>query len=202
MVLTKEQRLELLVKARAAKANKKLAQETPDVKIELPEEQPPTPKVKKTRSKKDAIPLPEPVQVIEEDESEEEVVEAPTPAPKTSKAKATPNKFSKLPKIDPPKCCDEKVCHEQPLITDERPQVVDKNIVIPAKKQISKPRQVRASTPSRTLTITDPAPISELIQDLEDVENRYRPKQVKQPPAPYAPIQITRKEPPLRLFDY
>lgn len=199
MVLTKEDRIELLARARLAKANKKLA-ETPVVNVEPPVEQPPTPKVKKSRKKNEIAPLPEPVQLIEEDESEdEEVVEAPTPAPKK---KATPNKFLKVPKIEPPKCCDEIVSHEQPLITDERPQVIDRNVVIPSKKQISKPRQVRASTPSRTLTITDPAPISELIQDLEDVENRYRPKQVKQPPTPSAPIQITRKEPPLRLFDY
>ena len=197
MPLTTEERVELMRRARQAKADKKLAQAE---EAEPVVEQAPPQKVKKSRKKNEIAPLPVPVQVIQESESEEEeVVEVPVPAPKK---KATPNKFLKLPKIEPQRCCDEKVSHEQPLITDDKPQVINPNIVIPAKKQISKPRQVRASTPSRTLTITDPEPISKLIQDLEDVETKYRPKQVKQPPAPSAPIQITRKDPPLQLFDY
>lgn len=204
MVLTKEQRLDLLVKARQAKANKKLEQDVPVVNVEPPVEQPPTPKVKKTRKKNEIAPLPEPVQLIEEDDEEadeaEEVIEVPIPVPKK---KATPNKFSKLPKIEPQKCCDEKVSHEQPLITDEKPQVVD-NIVIPAKKQITKPRQPRAS--SRTLDIVaEPKAIEEVMDDVKNNDMKYRPpqqRQVQQVPASSAPIQIIHKEPALRLFDY
>ena len=100
MPLTKEDRIELLARARQAKANKKLA-ETPTVNVEPPVEQPPTPKVKKTRKKNEIAPLPEPVQLIEEDDEEEEVVEVPIPAPKK---KTTVNKFLKLTKIEPQKC--------------------------------------------------------------------------------------------------
>lgn len=202
MVLTKEDRIELLVRARAAKASKKLA---PPVEEEPAVEEAPPPKVKKTRSKKEAIPLPEPVQVIQEDESEEEaeVVEAPTPAPKK---KTTPNKFLKLPKIDPPKCCDERVSHEQPLITDETPQVLNKNIVVPSKKQLTKPRQPRASPPVRTLDIAEkPKAIEEVMEEVVNNDMKYRPpqqRQAQQPPTPSAPINIIRKEPPLRLFHY
>ena len=202
MVLTKEDRIELLARARQAKANKKLA-ETPAVVVEPPVEQPPPPKVKKSRKKNEIAPLPEPVHVIQEDdndEEEEEVIEVPIPAPKK---KATPNKFLKLPKIEPQKCCDEKVCHEQPLITDDKPQLVD-NIVIPAKKQITKPRQPRAS--SRTLDIlVEPKAIEEVMEEVKNNDMKYRPqqRQVQQPlPTPSAPISITYKDPPLRLFHY
>ena len=200
MVLTKEDRIELLVRARAAKASKKLAQ---PVEEEPAVEETPPPKVKKTRSKKE-VPLPEPVQVIQEDESEEEAeVEVPIPAPKK---KITPNKFLKLPKIEPQKCCDERVSHEQPLITDETPQVVDKSIIIPSKKQLAKPRQPRASTPVRTLDIMEkPKEIEEVMEEVVNNDKKYRPpqqRQAQQPPTPSAPIKITRKEPALRLFDY
>ena len=193
MTLTTEERVEIMRRARQAKANKKLTEE-PVVNVE-----PPTPKVKKIRKKNEVAPLPEPVQLIEEDdEEEEEVVEVPIPAPKK---KTTVNKFSKLPKIEPQKCCDEIVSHEQPLITDDKPQVVDK-IVIPSKNQITKPKKPRASAPVRTLDITEPAPITELINDLEEADMKYRPKQVKPPPTPSAPIKITYKDPPLQLFHY
>ena len=199
MVLTKEDRIELLVRARAAKASKKLAQ---PVEEEPAVEEAPPPKVKKTRSKKE-VPLPEPVQVIQEDESEEEVVEVPVPAPKK---KATPNKFLKLPKIEPQKCCDERVSHEELLITDETPQVLDKNIVVPSKKQLTKPRQPRASIPVRTLDIMEkPKEIEEVMEEVVNNDKKYRPpqqRQAQQPPTPSAPIKITRKEPALRLFDY
>ena len=201
MVLTKEDRIELLVRARAAKASKKLAQ---PVEEEPAVEEAPPPKVKKTRSKKEVIPLPEPVQVIQEEESEEEVeVEVPIPAPKK---KAVPNRFLKLPKIEPQKCCDERVSHEQPLITDETPQVLDKNIVVPSKKQLTKPRQPRASTPVRTLDIMEkPKEIEEVMEEVINNDKKYRPpqqRQAQQPPTPSAPINIIRKEPALRLFDY
>lgn len=203
MVLTKEQRLELLVKARQAKANKKLA-DAPVVNVEPPVEQPPTPKVKKSRKKNEISPLPEPVHVIQEDESKEEVeevIEVPIPAPKK---KATPNKFLKLPKIEPQKCCDEKVSREEPLITDDKPQILDNNVVIPSKKEIKKPRQPRAS--SRTLDIVaEPKAIEEVMEEVKNNDMKYRPQQKQvqqQPPTPSAPISITYKDPPLRLFHY
>ena len=196
MVLTTDERVELMRRARQAKANKRLTEE-PVVNIEPPVEQPPTPKVKKSRKKNEIAPLPVPVQLIEEDDEEEEVVKVPPP-----KKKISVSKFFKLPKIEPQKCCDEKVSHEEPLITDDEPQVVDKTIIIPSKKQIAKPRQPRASTPSRTLDITEPAPISELINELEKADIKYHSKQVKPPPTPSAPIKITYKDPPLQLFHY
>ena len=203
MVLTKEDRIELLARARQAKANKKLA-ETPAVVIEPPVEQPPPPKVKKSRKKNEIIALPEPVHVIQEDddeEEEEEVIEVPIPAPKK---KATPNKFLKLPKIEPQKCCDEKVSCEEPLITDDKPQILDNNVVIPSKKQITKPRQPRAS--SRTLDIlAEPKAIEEVMEEVKNNDMKYRPqqRQVQQPPStPSAPISIIRQDPPLRLFHY
>lgn len=200
MPLTKEDRIELLARARQAKANKKLSQ---PVEEEPVVEEAPPPKVKKTRSKKEVL-LPEPVQLIQEEESEEEeVVEVPIPAPKK---KATPNKFLKLPKIEPQKCCDERVSHEQPLITDETPQILDKNIVIPSKKQLTKPRQPRTSIPVRTLDIAEkPKAIEEVMEEVVNNDKKYRPpqqRQAQQPPTPSAPINIIRKEPALRLFDY
>lgn len=203
MPLTTEERIELMKRARLAKANKKLA-DVPVVNVEPPVEQPPTPKVKKSRKKNEIAPLPEPVQIIQEDESEEEaeveVIEVPIPAPKK---KAPPNKFLKLPKIEPQKCCDEKVSREEPLITDDKPQILDNNIVIPPKKEIKKPRQPRAS--SRTLDIVaEPKAIEEVMEEVKNNDMKYRAqqKQVQQPPTPSAPIQIIRREPALRLFDY
>ena len=205
MPLTKEDRIELLARARQAKANKKLAQDEIVVNVEPQVEQPPTPKVKKSRKKNEIAPLPEPVQLIEEDDEEEDVIEVPVPVPKK---KAVPNKFLKLPKIEPQKCCTEIVSHEEPLITDDKPQVIDKNIIIPSKKQIVNPRRPRASTPSRTLDIVEnPREIDEVMEDIVNNDMKYRApqKQVKQvptPSTPSAPIQIIRKEPALRLFDY
>lgn len=209
MVLTKEDRIELLARARLAKANKRLTETPAVVNVEPPVEETPPPKVKKTRSKKEIIALPEPVHVIQEDESDEEeeveeVIEVPIPVPKK---KATPNKFSKLPKIEPQKCCGEKVSYEEPLITDDKPQIVGKNIVIPAKKEIKKPRQPRAST--RTLDIiTEPKAIEEVMDDVISNDTKYRPlqqrqvQQVKHIPTPSAPISIIHKDPPLQLFHY
>jgi hypothetical protein len=201
MVLTKEDRIELLKKAREAKANKRaIKEETEDeviVNVEPPVVQPETPKVKKTRKKNEIAPLPAPVYVVQESESEEEVIEVPIPAPKK---KSLPAKWLKK-APEPQKCCDEKVCKEEPLI-DDKPQFVAETIVVPSKSTIKKPKAVRAST--RTLTIPpEPEPIAELIKDLEQSDMKYRPKQVRQSPAPpSAPIQIVRVEPSLRLFDY
>lgn len=206
MPLTKEDRIELLARARQAKANKKLAQDEIVVNVEPPVEQPPTPKVKKSRKKNEIAPLPEPVRLIEEDDEEEEVIEVPIPVPKK---KAVPNKFLKLPKIEPQKCCDEKVSREEPLITDDKPLIVDKNIVIPAKKQITKPRQPRASAPVRSLDIVEyPKEIDDVMEDIVNNDKKYRPQQQRQvqqvhaPSTPSAPIQIIRKDPPLKLFHY
>lgn len=201
MVLTQEQRVELLAKARLAKANKKLA-DAPVVNVEPPVEQPPTPKVKKSRKKNEIAPLPEPVQVIQEDESEEEVIEVPIPVPKK---KSLPVKWLKNPKTEPEKvCCNEKLSKETPVI-DDVPQVVAETIVVPSKKEIKKPRQPRSSAPTRTLTIPpEPAPIEEFLEDMSNDAKKYRPPQKRQPSSapPSAPIQIVRAEPSLRLFDY
>jgi hypothetical protein len=198
MPLSKEDRIELLARARQAKANKKqaLEQEPVVVNVEMPAEQPPTPKVKNTRKKNEIAPLPEPVKVILESESDSgESIEVPIP-----KKKALPSKWLKLPKVEQQKYSDEKVSKEQYAIDDDKPQNVD-NIVVPAKKEVKKARAPRASAPSRTLTITaEPAPIKELFQDLEQTDMKYRPKQVKQ--APSAPISIKRQDPPLQLFHY
>ena len=197
MPLTTEERVELMKRAREAKANKKLA-ETPVVNVEQPVEQPPPPKVKKTRKKQEAV-LPEPVQLVIESESEEDVIEAPAPAPKK---KALPAKWLKNPKTEPEKvCCDAKLTKEKPVI-DDAPQVVEEKIVIPSKTTLKKPRAPRASTPSRTLTLTEPPPITELIQELEQADKKYRPVQVRQVPPPSAPIQIKRVENAFKLFDY
>lgn len=201
MVLTKEDRIELLKKAREAKANKRaIKEETEDeviVNVEPPVVQPETPKVKKTRKKNDIAPLPVPVQVVQESESEEEAIEVPIPAPKK---KSLPAKWLKK-TPEPQKCCDEKVCKEEPII-DDKPQVVEERIVIPSKSTIKKPKAPRAST--RTLTIPpEPEPITELIKDLEQADMKYRPKQVRQSSAPpSAPIIIKHQDPPLKLFQY
>ena len=194
MVLTTEQRVELLFRAREAKKAKKLAsqQTDADVNVEPTVEQPPTPKVKNSRKKNEIAPLPVPVQVIQESESEEEVIEVPLP-----KKKTLPKKWLK--KAEPQKSYDEKVSKEEYVIDDDKPQKVD-NIVIPASKEIKKGRMPRASAPTRTLTLTEPTSIKELTEDLEKTEMKYRPKQVKQ--ASSAPIEIKRQDPPLQIFSY
>ena len=196
MVLTTEQRVELLAKARAAKANKKLA-ESAAVIVEPPVEQPETPKVKKSRKKQEVVPLPEPIQVIEEsDESEPEpeVVVAP-------KRKALPKKWLKA-APEPQKCCDEKVSKEEPLITDEKPLIVEQ-VVVPAKKEIKKARVPRAS--ARTLEIiAEPKAIEEVFDEVKNNDMKDRPVQKRHTsvPPPTAPIQIVKVEQGLRLFDY
>ena len=195
MPLTTEERVELMKRAREAKANKKLA-ETPVVNVEQPVEQPPPPKIKKTR-KKQEVPLPEPAQVIQVSDEEEEV-EVPIPVPKK---KALPTKWLKKQSEPEKVCCDAKVSKEKYVIDDE-PQVVEEKIVIPSKATLKKPRAPRASTPSRTLTLTEPPPITELIQELEKADMKYRPVQVRQAPPSSAPIQIKRVENAFKLFDY
>jgi hypothetical protein len=209
MVLTKEQRIELLAKARLAKANKRTSiKEEPDevdeedrpvVNVEPPQPEPPPPKVKKTRKKNEIAPLPVPVEVIQ---IEEEPVVVP-------KKKLPTTKWLKNPKTEPERvCCNEKVSKEEYLIDDEKPQVI-KEIVIPAKKEIKKPRVPRAS--SKTLDLVEPPPIEEFLQDMSNDAMKYRPPQRRQPTpqmqlppvsAPSAPIQIKRVEPALKLFDY
>jgi hypothetical protein len=209
MVLTKEQRIELLAKARLAKANKKASikeepdeeqEETPVINVSMPEPEPPTPKVKKTRKKNEIAPLPVPVQVIQEPDDE---LDEPLPIPKK---KALPTKWLKNPKTEPERvCCNEKVSKEEYLIDDEKPQII-KEIVIPAKKEIKKPRVPRSST--RTLDLVEPPPIEEFLQDMSNDAMKYRPPQRRQPTSlppvstPSAPINIVRSEIGLRLFDY
>jgi hypothetical protein len=198
MTLTKEQRIELLAKARLAKANKKASQkeaeteDEPIINVEIPE----PPKVKKTRKKNEVVPLPVPVEVIEEpdDEPEEPVV--------VSKKKVINSKWLK-PKTEPPKvCCNEKLCKEEYVIDDEKPQMI-KEVVIPSKTALKKPRAPRASTPARTLDLTEkPRDIEEVIEELKVDNSRYLPKvrQAQPPVAPVAPITIIHEK--LRLFDY
>ncbi len=195
MVLTQEQRVELLAKARLAKANKKLA-DAPVINVELPVEQPATPKVKSNRKKQEVIPLPVIPVVIQEEESEEEVIEVPIPVPKK---KGLPKKWLK-PTTPVRVCCDEKLSKEQPLI-DDAPEVVAETIVIPAKKEIKKARVPRASVPTRTLELTEPTPIEEVLEDVKNNNLKYLPK-IKQAPPPSAPIQIKYQDPPLQLFSY
>jgi hypothetical protein len=204
MPLTKEQRVELLAKARLAKANKRIAikeehdedEEEPivNVKVELPTPEPEPPKVKKTRKKNEIAPLPTPVQVIQEPEDEpEEPIIVP-------KKKAIPIKWLKTPKVEPEKvCCNERVSKEEYLIDDE-PQVVAEKIVIPSKSTLKKPKAPRAS--SKTLDLTEPTPIEDVLEDVRNNNNKYLPKIVKQAPTPSAPISIRYQEPPLRLFSY
>jgi hypothetical protein len=197
MVLTTEQRVELLFRAREAKKAKKLAsqqnEEQPIVNVEPTVEQPPTPKVKSNRKKNEIAPLPVPVQVIQENESdtsEEEVIEVPIP-----KKKTLPKKWLK--KTEPQKMYDEKVSKEEYVIDDDKPQKVD-NIVIPAGKEIKKGRVPRASAPTRTLTLTEPKAIEEVFEEVKNNDMKYRPKQVKAS----APIQIKHFDKPLKLFNY
>lgn len=188
MPLTKEDRIELLKKAREAKANKRMIKEEEEdepvinVKVEEPE-------VKKTRKKKEVVPLPVTPIVIEEDDVEEE----PVPV---SKKKVLPAKWLKQIKTKPETvCCDEKVTKEEFLI-DDKPQVVADKIIIPSKTALKKPRAPRASTPAKTLDLTDkPRDITEVIDELTEGNSKYIPAKVVK-----APVTIVHQK--LRLFDY
>lgn len=202
MVLTKEDRIELLKKARQAKASKRASakedeEETPVVNVPEPEPEPPTPKVKKTRKPKELpVPVEEVVEVVEEE---------PLPVPKKKAVASLPSKWLKNPKTEPEKvCCNAKLTKEEPLITDDKPQVVADKIVIPPKKELVKKRTPRASTPSRKLELSPPRDIVEVIEELQQDNTKYRPPQKRQqaPPPQSAPISIVRAEPALRLFDY
>jgi len=205
-MLSKEERIALLAKARQAKAKKRSPafikeeeteddeEETPVVNVPLPtpEPEPPTPKKKTGRKPKEVVPLPVPVEVIQ-------IEEEPLPVPKK---KAVPNpKWLKV-KAEPEKvCCDKKLTKETPVI-DDKPQVVAETIVVPPQKEIKKVRKVRASTPTRTLELTPPRDIVEVIEELKEDNTKYLPKIVRHAPPPSAPISIVRSEGGLRLFDY
>jgi hypothetical protein len=196
MVLTTLERQELMAKARAAKANKRaVIKDEPD---DEPEPEPEPEKVKKTRQKKAEVPLPVPVEVINEPEE-------PVVAPKK---KALPVKWLKAPKTEPVKvCCDEKVSKEEYVIDDDKPQVAAERIVVPARKEIVKKRAPRASAPERTLDITEPEPIEEVLEDIRYTNAKYLPKVRQATPAPApapapAPIQIKKANPPFSLFNY
>lgn len=203
MVLSKEERVALLAKAREAKAKKRVSvkdeetedeEETPVINVPMPEPPvpEPAPKKKTGRKAKEVVPLPVPVEVIQ-------IEEEPLPVPKK---KALPAKWLKNPKTEVEKvCCDAKLSKEKPVI-DDAPQVVAETIVIPAKKEIKKARVPRASAPTRTLTI--PPDIEDVIEDLKADNQKYLPKirQAPPPSTPQQPIQIKRMESPLKLFDY
>ena len=196
MVLTKEERIELMAKARAAKANKReTIREEPE-----PEPEPEPVKVKKTRQKKAEVPLPVPVEVIQEPD--------PEPVAVAPKKKPLPVKWLKAPKTEPVKvCCDEKVCKEEYLIDDDKPQIAAERIVVPSKKEIVKKRAPRASAPLRTLDIVEPEPIEEVLEDIRYNNTKYLPRVRQATPAPApvptpAPIQIKRADPPFSLFNY
>jgi hypothetical protein len=200
MVLTKEDRIALLAKAREAKAKKRVSvkeeetedveEETPVVNVPMPEPEPPTPKKKTGRKPKEVVPLPVPVEVVQ-------IEEEPLPP----KKKALPIKWLKNPKTEVEKvCCDKKLTKEEPLIED-KPQVVAETIVVPPQKEIKKVRKVRASTPTRTLELTPPRDIVDVIEELKEDNTKYLPK-VRQAQPPSAPISIKHQDIPLRLFDY
>jgi len=203
MVLSKEDRIALLAKARQVKASKRVSvkeeeteddeEETPVVNVPMPEPEPPTPKKKTGRKPKEVVPLPVPVEVIQ-------IVEEPLPVPKK---RAVPNPKWLKQKTEPEKvCCDKKLTKEEPVI-DDKPQIVAETIVVPPEKEIKKVRKVRASTPAKTLDLTEkPRDIVEVIEELKVDNTKYLPKIVKQAPPPSAPISIRHQDIPLRLFDY
>jgi hypothetical protein len=208
MVLTKEDRVALLAKAREAKARKKAVikeeteedadegEETPIVNVEAPVSQPPTPKVKPNKRKNDIVPLPVKPVVIQEPDEEEEVI---------PKKKTLPVKWLKNPKPTEKVCCKEPLTKEEPLIKDEEPLVVpEKHIVVPSKSTIKKPKAIRAST--RTLDmVVEPKPIEEVLEEVKNNDEKYRPQRRLPslvPPTPQQPISIKYIDPPLRLFDY
>jgi hypothetical protein len=199
MVLTKEERVELLAKARLAKANKRASMkeaETEDedehinVKVELPEPEPvePVPKKKTGRKPKEVAPVP--VEVVNEPKEPEPIL----------KKKVVPNpKWLKNPKTEPEKvCCSEKVSKEEYLIDDEKPQLVAEKIVIPSKAVIKKPRLPRAST--KTLDLTPPRDIEEVLEDVKNNNQKYLQKIKQATPTPTAPISFIHEK--MRLFDY
>lgn len=193
MVLTQDQRIELLAKAREAKkAKQQASKEEASVKVELPVEELPSPKPKKNR-KKVNDPIPEPVQ---ESESEEEVIEVPIP-----KKKTVPNpKWLKAPKNEPEKVySNEKLTKEAPVI-DDKPEVIADKIVIPSKSTIKKPRAPRASTKTLELDV-EPKAIEEVFEDIKTNNTKYLPKVKHATPAP-APISIRHHDPPLQIFSY
>jgi len=204
MVLSKEDRIALLAKAREAKAKKRVStkdeteadeaeEETPVINVPMPEPEPPVPKKKTGRKPKEVVELPVPVEVVQ-------IEEEPLPVPKK---RVVPNpKWLKTPKTEPEKvCCDKKLTKEEPLIED-KPQVVAEKIVIPPKKEIVKKRTPRASTPARTLELTEPAPIEEVLEDVRNNNQKYLPKVRQAPPPPSAPISIRHQDIPIRIFDY
>ena len=179
MVLTKEQRVELLARAREAKARKRL------------------------QNKGDEAPLP--ISEAEEDGEAEEAEEPepepePVPAPKK---KTLPIKWLKKPEPPVKVCCKEKLTKEAPVIDDE-PQVVADNIVIPPKSIIKKPKAVRAST--RTLELAEVKPIEEVFEEIKNNDEKYRPQrripQEQEQRIPQHPVRIIKQDPPLSLFNY
>lgn len=211
MVLSKEDRIALLAKAREAKARKKtvIKEETEDdlepepepaINLNLPdpEPEPPTPK-KKTGRKPVELPVKPVVIQIEEEE------ELPVP-----KKRALPAKWLKTPKPTDKVCCNEPLTKEEPLIKDKDdvPQVVpDKQIVMPSKSAIKKPKAIRAST--RTLELlVEPKPIEEILEEVKNNDEKYRPQRRLPsapplvPPTPRQPISIKHIDPPLQLFSY
>jgi len=198
MVLTKEQRIELLAKARAAKQTKN-KKDTPEVVVEPPPPEPPAPKPKKPSKK---VPIPVPVQVIEESDEEEPepvIEEVVVAKPK----KKLPVKWLKKPEEPVKVCCNEPLTKEEPLITDEKPNktLTEKHIAIPPEKELKKPRKPRASVRSLDL-VAEPKPIEEVFEEVKNNDVKYRPVQkIKAQPAPQ---EVIIKHHPLgfTLFDY
>jgi hypothetical protein len=196
MVLTKEQRIELLAKARAAKQAKN-KKETPVVVVEPPPPEPPTPKPKSNK-KTAPIPLPVPVEVVEE--SDEEVEEPVVVKPK----KRLPTKWLKKQEEPAKVCCNEPLTKEEPLITDDKPEkkvLAEKNIVIPTEKELKKPRKPRASV--RTLEIVaEPTPIEAVLEEVKNNDVKYRPVPKTKQPAPVPEVVIKHNPLGFTLFDY
>lgn len=197
MVLTKEQRIELLAKARAAKQAKN-KKETPVVVVEPPPPEPPTPKPKSNKKTVPA-PVPAPAPVIEESD-EEEVEEPVVVKPK----KRLPTKWLKKQEEPAKVCCNEPLTKEEPLITDDKPEkkvLAEKNIVIPTEKELKKPRKPRASV--RTLEIVaEPTPIEAVLEEVKNNDVKYRPVPKTKQPAPVPEVVIKHNPLGFTLFDY
>lgn len=187
MPLTYAERVELLAKARQAKKEKMLASKAP---------------------------VSAPVNNDSESSGEdmEEVNNAP---PKVHKVKAPNPKWLRVP--EKPKKVDmsEKVSKEEYVIDDEPVKVK----AVRAKKAVAKPpspepepepepqpkkRATRkAKEPVKTLDIVaEPKAIEEVMSEVVNNDEKYKPKPRAKPVAKSNPITITKSDTPFSLFDY
>lgn len=185
MPLTYEDRIELLKKAREAKKAKMLASKS--------------------------APVSTPVNGDSESSGEdiEEVDNAPTKFPKV---KAPNPKWLRVP--EKPKKVDmsEKVSKEDYVIDDEPVKAK----AVRAKKAVAKPpspepepipepkkRATRkAKEPVKTLDISEPRAIEEVMEEVVNNDEKYKPKPRAKSVPKSNPITITKSDSPFSLFDY